>query len=97
MFKISLVGLVALSSWVGCASSTKLPDSSALNSPPAESADGKLGCESPLGFIPDGHALKGYLRPVESGGENCQQGELTCAEGVWSGAYIYPSCVRQTR
>ena len=52
------------------------------------------GCNTPLGFIPEGHSATGYLHQFEPSGE-CQMGTLTCQDGVWSGAYIYPSCVRQ--
>lgn len=83
--------LVASVVGLGCSSKPTLPDSSAINSPPME---GKEGCDSPLGYIPEGGSAKGYLRPIEQGGLTCQQGELICRDGNWTGAYIYPSCSR---
>jgi hypothetical protein len=68
---------------VGCASET----SRAPAGPPAE------GCHTPLGFIPEGRTATGYLHQIESRGQRCQQGTLSCDGGVWTGAYIYPSCV----
>jgi hypothetical protein len=50
------------------------------------------GCHTPLGFIAEGTSATGYLHPIETNGQSCQQGALTCNDGVWSGAYIYPSC-----
>jgi hypothetical protein len=64
--------------------------SSAPTSAPVEKAE---GCNTPLGFIPEGRTATGYLHQVESNGQHCQQGVLTCDGGVWAGAYIYPSCV----
>ena len=55
--------------------------------------EGTAGCNSPLGFIAEGQTATGYLRAVESSGQSCQQGVLTCEDGKWTGAYIYPSCV----
>lgn len=55
--------------------------------------DAVPGCDSPLGFIAEGQTATGYLRPVESSGQSCQQGTLTCEDGKWTGAHIYPSCV----
>lgn len=51
------------------------------------------GCHTPLGFIPEGQTATGYLHQIESAGQTCQQGTLRCEDGVWTGAYIYPSCV----
>jgi hypothetical protein len=79
-----------------CSSSSKLPDSSALNAQPTP-GDSKDGCSSPLGLISEGATARGYLHPVETGGVACQQGELSCTNGQWSGAYIYPSCIQQPR
>ena len=53
------------------------------------------GCQSPLGFIPEGHSKNGYLQSIALGGSNCEQGVLTCTNGQWSGAYINPSCTKQ--
>lgn len=66
----------------GCAS-TQLPET-----PQGE------GCQSPLGFISEGHSKTGYLQAVAQGGASCQQGELTCNEGQWTGSYIFPSCTK---
>ena len=51
------------------------------------------GCHTPLGFIAEGRTATGYLHQIESRGQSCQQGTLRCEDGVWSGGYIYPSCV----
>lgn len=51
------------------------------------------GCQTPLGFIAEGKSAMGYLRQFESRGESCKQGTISCENGVWTGAYIYPSCV----
>ena len=51
------------------------------------------GCQTPLGFIPEGRTATGYLHQIENNGQRCQQGSLSCEDGVWAGAYIYPSCV----
>ncbi len=59
-----------------------------------ESPQGE-GCQSPLGFISEGHSKTGYLQAVAQGGAGCQQGELTCSEGQWAGPYIFPSCTKQ--
>ena len=53
------------------------------------------GCQSPIGFIQEGHSKTGYLQPIAQGGANCEQGEITCRNGQWTGAYINPSCTRQ--
>ena len=67
--------------------------------PPSSRADresGELreGCHTPLGFIREGQTATGYLNQMEQHGQPCQQGALTCENGVWTGPYIYPSCVR---
>ncbi len=49
-------------------------------------------CETPIGRIPDGGSLQGYLTPLVSAGEKCIQGEITCSDGYWSGAYINQAC-----
>ena len=67
---------------------------SCTSTPASNTAEGD-GCQSPLGFIQEGHSVRGYLQPVAQGGATCQQGELTCNNGQWSGAYIYPSCTLQ--
>jgi hypothetical protein len=68
--------------FVGCASErSKAP------------AEAKEGCHTPLGFIPEGRTATGYMHQIESHGQRCQQGTLNCEGGVWTGAYIYPSCV----
>jgi len=62
-----------------------------------QAADAPLsgeGCQSPLGFIPEGHTLNGYREAVAHAGTGCESGVLTCLNGQWSGAYIYPSCTR---
>ena len=50
------------------------------------------GCDSPLGFIPEGGSRPGYLQPVAIGGSRCESGPLVCNNGRWSGAYIFPAC-----
>jgi hypothetical protein len=52
----------------------------------------KRDCESPLGLIPDGGAVQGYLNEFEPVGRSCQTGELVCHDGVWSGEYVHPKC-----
>lgn len=73
-----------------CACSTTQPSSRADR----ESGELKEGCHTPLGFIPEGRTSTGYLNQMEQHGQPCQQGTLSCEDGVWSGAYIYPTCVR---
>jgi hypothetical protein len=80
--------LVAACLTTACSGSAPKPDA-----PPVESASGVPGCQSPLGFISEGHSATGYLHQIESRGEHCQQGTLTCQGGAWTGPYIYPSCV----
>ena len=86
MYKMIMTTL-GLCLFLGCATASK---------PASEpgSEDAMEGCHTPLGFIREGRSMIGYLRPIEQGGANCQQGELTCVNGVWTGAYIHPSCTR---
>ena len=80
-----LVASIGFSLSLGCASKGTSADES----------DGAVdGCHTPLGFIPEGRTKTGYLRPIEQGGANCEQGQLTCNNGVWTGPYIHPSCTR---
>ncbi len=88
MKNFMLAALVVLPCLFGCASVN--PDMQ----PTDQSTDLSDGCHSPLGFIPEGHSANGYLHQIEQHGQSCQRGTLTCEDGVWSGAYIYPSCVR---
>lgn len=83
-----LVTTLSLVFVLGCTTATTKPSSEAATE------DSMEGCHTPLGFIREGRSMTGYLRPVEQGGANCQQGELTCVNGVWTGAYIHPSCTR---
>lgn len=78
-----LILTLALLGAAGCSSA---PSSQSV-------AESKEGCHTPLGFIPEGRTMTGYLHQVESRGQRCQQGVLSCENGVWSGAYIYPTCV----
>lgn len=52
----------------------------------------KKDCESPLGTIPDGGSAAGFLNEYEPAGRSCQPGELTCHDGLWSGAYVHTKC-----
>ncbi|MGZ3722321.1 MAG: hypothetical protein ACXVA9_05295 [Bdellovibrionales bacterium] len=70
----------------GCSSAPSTPEDIAARGP-------KEGCHTPLGFIPEGRTATGYLHQIEARGQRCQQGVLSCEGGVWTGAYIYPSCV----
>ncbi len=51
-------------------------------------------CQTPLGQLADGATASGFLQPVVSGGATCQSGSITCQDGVWAGAHIYPACTR---
>lgn len=86
-----LVSTVSVIFVLGCASS-QAPDKVADKA--AESENQGEGCQSPLGFIQEGHSTTGYLHPIEQGGSPCQQGELFCKNGQWSGTYIYPTCTK---
>ncbi len=88
MYKM-ITATLSLCLFLGCATTTATKSASE-----GASEDAMEGCHTPLGFIREGRSMTGYLRPVEQGGANCQQGELTCVNGVWSGAYIHPSCTR---
>lgn len=84
--KTKMAVLLALVVCLGCASTPQ---------PAAVEGDDKgprEGCHTPLGFIPEGRTATGYLHQIESAGQRCQQGTLSCDGGVWSGGYIYPSC-----
>lgn len=73
---------------LGCASTSHLSEGD------TEAPDLADGCRTPLGFVPEGRSATGYLRPLEQA-QNCQQGTITCEDGVWFGAYIFPSCIKQ--
>lgn len=78
----SWILLLALQVCVACATA-----------PSADKAEGDVdGCHTPLGFVPEGTSATGYLHPIEHG-EPCQQGQITCTDGVWAGVFIYPSCI----
>lgn len=86
--KIKPIVFVAFALCMGCASTP------AANNSDADSDKGpREGCHTPLGFIPEGRTATGYLHQIETAGQRCQQGTLSCEDGVWSGGYIYPSCV----
>ncbi len=88
--KMNLLILLTLAFTVSCATSS--PESSAVNgAEPVTEAD---GCNSPLGHIAEGGTATGYSRVLAHGGATCQRGELTCANGQWSGAFIYPTCTQ---
>jgi hypothetical protein len=81
------IGWIAFLFCVGCASTPPNQSSTDMH------ADAVMeGCHTPLGFIPEGHTATGYLNQLAQGGQPCQQGTLSCEDGVWSGPYIYPSC-----
>lgn len=50
------------------------------------------GCNSPLGFIPEGESLTGYRDITVPAGKTCRSGQLQCIDGVWTGIYIHRAC-----
>lgn len=88
MFTRILVAYALVFMVVSCTSTSHLSEGD------VEAPDLVDGCHTPLGFIPEGRSATGYLSQIAHG-QNCQQGTLTCEDGVWYGAYIFPSCLRQ--
>ncbi|WP_295905739.1 hypothetical protein [uncultured Bdellovibrio sp.] len=72
------------------AAPTAIKATPAENSPVTEIE--RKGCETPLGFIPDGGKATGYLSPTVPVGEICISDTITCSDGKWSGQAIHPSC-----
>lgn len=86
-------GLIAISIFAatGCASlSFERPERKAVI--PGIAVE-RRNCDSPLGPIADGGSAKGYLNPTEKAGRHCQEGRLTCHDGIWDGEYVYLECI----
>lgn len=52
-------------------------------------------CNTPLGEIPHGGQLTGYVQPKVSADEICVSDTVRCNDGVWKGQGIYPKCMKE--
>lgn len=51
-------------------------------------------CKTPLGTIPHGGQLTGYVKDKIEADEICVSDTVRCNDGVWTGQGIHPKCGR---
>ncbi len=67
------------------------PDKSSIE----EATASHKSCNTPLGDIPHGGQLTGYVKPTVGADEICISDTVRCNNGVWKGEGIYPKCVKE--
>ncbi|MFS4458665.1 hypothetical protein [Bdellovibrio sp. HCB2-146] len=66
--------------------------SPSLEIAPAKTTSGSRNCETPLGTIPDGGSLTGYMKATVPYPDVCISDTITCKNGKWSGQAIHKEC-----
>ena len=81
---LPIVITLGILSTLGCASEQKRV--------PATAAGNGTDCSTPLGELANGASASGFMQPIVTGEQTCDSGIITCRDGVWSGAAIFPAC-----